>query len=70
MIDELTRERLGRELRSAAGQIRLEPGSELTVVKTGRKRRRRRRPLRTPGRSGHGPLFRASLKMERPTGRR
>src|SRR5690606_5146154 len=45
MIDELTRERLGRELRSAARQIRLEPGSELTVVKSGRKRRRRRNRL-------------------------
>lgn len=45
MTDDLTRERMSRDLRSAAREIRLEPGSELSVVTTGKRRRRRRNRL-------------------------
>lgn len=45
MTDDLTRERLSRDLRTAAREIRLEPGSELRVVSTGKQRRRRRNRL-------------------------
>jgi hypothetical protein len=41
--NDLTEQRLARDLRSAAGRVPLAPGSEVTVVANGRRRRHRRR---------------------------